>query len=151
MSTTLSILSNFEVDDVSGNTVTGKQGPATASFSTPFDVTVNGAIHYVPGILATATVQTVYDNDDDVPITFQFGFFWASVVMYLQVIAAGSNYIHKVLANVPFWIPGYDTMLAAANTTPITGGTEPTLTAIDSIVIGNYSGGSGNFLFAVIY
>ena len=66
------------------------------------------------------------------------------------LIGSTTNVIHRVAAKQPFVLPGYDTILAAADTTIITGGTEPTLTDIDSVVLGNYSGTTANFLFAVI-
>ena len=49
----------------------------------------------------------------------------------------------------PFVLPGYDSMLAAADTSILTS-SEPTLTDIDSVVIGNYSGGDATYLFAVV-
>jgi hypothetical protein len=146
---TLSLVNNFELV-TQGNTYTGKQGAASAAFATELEVTVTGTIHSVTGVLATASVVTVYDDDNDVPADWDYLYFWADVDMYIQIIGSGSNVIFKVEATQPFVLPGFDTILAAADTTAITGGTEPTLTDIDSVVIGNYSGGSGNFLFAVI-
>jgi hypothetical protein len=146
---TLSIISNFELDS-QGRLKVGKQGAIADAITDAFDITVTGTCHYIEGSLATATVVTVYDDDNDFPADFDYAYFWADVDMYIQIVGSGSNAIFKVEAQVPFWISGFDTILAAADTTIITGGTEPTLTDIDSIVIGNYSGGTGNYLFAVI-
>jgi hypothetical protein len=149
MSATLEIISNFSIE-VQGLTHSGKQGTSTDAATEPFEVTVGGQIHKVVGSLATATVVTVYDDDSDVPADWDYAYFWADQDCYIQIIGSGSNAIFKVEAKVPFWIPGFDTVLAAADTTIITGGTEPTLTDIDSIVVGNYSGNTMNYVFAVI-
>ena len=53
-------------------------------------------------------------------------------------------------ANVPLVLPGFDSINAAANSTLITGGTEPTMSDIDSIALGNYSGSTANYTLAVI-
>jgi hypothetical protein len=146
---TLDIVSNFSLSS-QGRTVTGKQGEATDSFSEALSATVTGTVHEVIGSLATATVVTVYDDDSDVPADFDYLYFWADQDCYIQVIGSGSNVIFKVEAYTPFWLPGFDTVLAAADTTAITGGTEPTLTDVDSVVIGNYSGNTMNYHFVVI-
>jgi len=146
---TLSILSNFSLDS-QGRTVTGKQGLAADGFSEALDATVSGTVHEVIGSLATATVVTVYDDDNDVPADFDYLYFWADQDCYIQITGSGTNVIFKVEASTPFWLPGFDTILAAADTTIITGGTEPTMTDVDSVVIGNYSGNTMNYHFAVI-
>lgn len=145
---TLSVISNFRVTS-QGITYSGKQGSTDDATTDPFDVTVTGNVHQVNGTLATATVTTPFDDDDDAPADWDFLFVWTSVDMYLQLIGSGSNIIFKLLAKVPFMLT-YDSLLAVGNTTAITGGTEPTLTDIDSILLGNYSGGSGNYNFAVV-
>lgn len=139
----LSLLNNFELPLASGTTITAKQGEVADAIDTPFEYTVSGYVHHVTNTLATATVHTIYDDDSDVPADFDYGWFWCSVDMYLQIIGSGSNVIFKVEAFMPFIIPGFDTILAAADTTVITGGAEPSLTDIDSIAVGNYSGGAG--------
>ena len=146
---TLNILSNFEIT-AQGLDHAGKQGAAADSLLTPFAVSVDGYIHKVVGTLATAAVVTVYDDDNDAPADWDYLFLWADQDCYIQVIGSGTNVIFKVEAKVPFWLPGFDTILAAADTTAITGGAEPSLTDIDSIVIGNYSGSAMNYVFAVI-
>lgn len=146
---TLNIINNFELDS-QGSVKTGKQGEIADAVTDQLPVTVTGTCHHVTGSLATATVVTVYDDDNDVPADFDYLYFWCDVDMYIQIVGSGSNVIFKVEAFQPFVLPGFDTILAAADTTIITGGTEPTLTDIDSVVIGNYSGGTGNYLFAVI-
>jgi hypothetical protein len=147
---TLSIISNFTLDSNVGIEMIGKQGPTTAAIGDAFDITVTGTAHYVPGTLATATVVTVYDDDNDVPADWDYAFLWADQDIYIQIIGSGTNAIFKVEATVPFWLPGFDTILAAADTTIITGGAEPSLTDIDSIVLGNYSGSTANYLFVCI-
>lgn len=146
---TLKILSNFEISS-QGLTYTGKQGAAADTADETLDISVTGTIHNVVGTLSTATVVTVYDDDDDVPADWDYLFFWADQDCYIQIIGPTMNVIFKVEATVPFWLPGFDSMNAAANATAITGGTEPTMSDIDSVVIGNYSGTSLNYVFAVI-
>lgn len=147
---TLSIINNFELDS-NGRVKSGKQGAADDGADEPYEgLTVSGTCHLVEGSLATATVVTVYDDDNDVPADFDYLYLWCDQAVYIQIIGSGSNAIFKVAAKVPFVLSGFDTVLAAADTTAITGGTEPTLTDIDSVVIGNYSGNTANYLFAVI-
>jgi hypothetical protein len=146
---TLKILNNFELERETGN-LSAKQGAEADGFADPLEVTVTGTAHYVAGQLATASVATVYDDDDDVPADWDYLYFWADQDCYIQIIGSGSNFTIKVEAYHAFVLPGFDTMLAAANTTAITGGTEPTLTDIDQIVIGNYSGSTMDYVFCVI-
>lgn len=146
---TLKIINNFEISS-QGLDFTGKQGASTDDFDDAFEFSVSGTVHQVLGSLATATVVTVYDDDDDVPADWDYLYFWADGDCYIQIIGSGTNVIFKVEATMPFVLPGFDSILAAADATKITGGSEPTLTDIDSIVIGNYSGSTINFLFAVI-
>ena len=147
MATTVDILNNLTMSS-QGRTVAAKQGAAANDAADVVSITVDGVIHDMIGSLATATVVTVWDDDNDKPADWDYLFFWADVDMYIQIIGSTTNVIFKVLAKVPFTLT-YDSMLAAADTTIITGGTEPTLTDIDSVVIGNYSGGTGNYVFAV--
>ncbi len=149
MSATLSIINSFSIP-IGGNTFTGKQGLVADAIGDNYDITVAGDAHIVPGTLATATAVTLFDDDDDVPIDWDYLYLWASGICYLQLIAGSTSVVHKIAAYQPFVLPGYDSMLPAASATPITGGSEPSLTDIDSAVLGNYSGASINFLFAVI-
>jgi hypothetical protein len=146
---TLEITNNWSVA-LDGTTHTGKQGDTDGTFAEPFEFTVSGYVHRVRRLIATATVYTVYDDDDDLPADFVYAWYVCTVDSYIQIIGSGSNVVFKCEAYLPFVLPGFDTMLGAANTTAITGGTEPTLTDIDSIVVGNYSGGSGTFEFVAI-
>lgn len=152
MSSTLKIINNFVLDS-QGLQKIGKQGAiadlTTDQFSIT-DVTIAGTCHYRTGLLATATIATLYDSSNDLPATFDYLFFWADVTMYLQLIGSATHAVTKVLAKTPITLSGYGLVLGAANTTPITGGTEPTCTAVSKAVIGNYTGGSGNYVFAVI-
>ncbi len=149
MSATLEILNTFSIT-TKGNTFSGKHGAITLSETDPFEITVAGDLHLVPGTLATATVVTVYDDDDDVPADWDYLFYWADQITYIQIIGPTMNVKFKVAAYQPFVLPGYDSIFAAADATPITGGTEPTMSDIDSVVLGNYTGTSANYLFAVI-
>lgn len=142
-------VSNFFTISAKGNTLTGKHGETTDATTTPFAITVTGNVHYIPGQLSTASIVTVFDDDDDVPVDWDYFFLWASYDLYVQIIGSGSNVILKCLAKVPFTL-SYDSMLAAANTTAIAGGSEPSLTDIDSIVLGNYSGNTADFLAAFV-
>lgn len=149
MSATLSIISNFSLP-LQGITVTGKQGNTTDAATVAWTETVTGAIKDMIGTLATATVATVYNSSNDLPATFGYLFYWADQDSYIQIIGSGTNAIFKVAAKTPFWLPGNGTILAAANTTPIAGNSQPVLTNVASVVIGNYSGQTLNYRFAVI-
>lgn len=146
---TLNIVNNFSLES-QGSTFTGKQGLAASEFAEEFGITVTGTIHQVIGSLATASVKAVYDDDDDVPADWDYLFFWADQDCYIQIIGSGTNVTFKVAAKQPFVLPGFDLVLGAADTTAITGGTEPTLQDVDQVTIGNYSGTTMNYLFAII-
>lgn len=149
---TLSITNFFSLPS-QGSEKTGKQGSASSDPKTPFDVTVSGTGHFLTGSLATATARTIYDDDDDAPSDFNYTHFWSDQNCYIQLIFASTNVVLPVLAKVPFCLAPLTAGLvglAAANTTPITGGAEPTLTDLDSVVIANYSGTTMNFTFAAI-
>ena len=148
---TLSIINNFSLP-LLGNTFTGKQGAAADDFLEPFEHTVDGKIHYVSSTLATASAVTLWDEDNDAPTTGDYIFFWADQDVHLQLIAQATNVIVPVEANVPFVLGGGSTglkILAAADTTAITNGGS-TLSQIDSVVLGNSSGSTVNYVFALI-
>lgn len=145
---TLNIINNFEIT-VQGVTYSGKQGASSDASTDPHELTVTGNVMGGSAVLATASVRTVWDEDDDEPNDILYWFYWCDVASYIQFVAQGTNVIFPVAAKTPFVLSG-NTLLAAADTTIITGGTEPTLSAIDSVVIGNYSGGNGNYVFAAI-
>src|SRR5262245_13014743 len=111
---TLSIINSFELDSL-GLIDFGKQGLAASAITDEYDISVTGTIHRVKGVLATATVVTVYDDDNDVPIDWDYLFFWCDVTMYLQLIGSAGNVTHKVAAYQPFVLPGFDVILPAAN------------------------------------
>lgn len=144
MSATLSIVNNFEIES-NGSVKRGKQGPITDDFDTAFDQTVDGKIHLVEGTLADDAVVTLWDDDDDNPQDFDYAHIWADQDCYVQIIGPSMNVIFKIEAKVPFVLPGFDTMNAAANATAITGAAEPTMSDIDSVVLGNYSGNELNY------
>ena len=152
MSATLKIINNF-VLNAQGLDVIGKQGAIADAITDQYsitDVTITGNCHRVANTLATATVVTVYDDDDDVPADWDYLYLWADQNIYVQIIGPTMHVVFKVLAKVPFVLPGFDSIVAAANATLITGGTEPTMSDIDSVVLGNYSGSTANYVFAVI-
>jgi hypothetical protein len=146
---TLSILNSFELDS-NGRLKSGKQGEADSAVGTAFELTVSGTCHFLEGTLATATVITLWDDDNDFPADFDYLYFWADQDCYLQFVGTATNFTLKVEAYCPFVLPGFDELLAAASTTLITGGTEPTMESIDSVALGNYSGNTLNYTFSVI-
>lgn len=152
MSATLNITNFFSLVS-QGSERTGKQGSISDAPQTPFDITVTGTGDFLTGSLETATVRTIYDDDGDFPTDFNFSHYWADQNSYIQLIFGTTNVILSVLAKVPFCLAplaaGF-VGLAAANTVIITGGTEPTLTDLDSVVIGNYSGSTMNYTFSII-
>ena len=141
---------NYLSHNLLGSETTAKQGTTTDSPQTPFAITSAGSEYDLKGTCATATVKTLWDEDTNFPATFLYAHFWADQICYLQLIAQSTNVIHRIAAKQPFVLPGYSTLLAAANTTIITGGSEPTLSQIDSIVLGNYSGSTLNFRLLLV-
>lgn len=146
---TLNIINHFQMTS-QGTMNEGKQGTYTDDPKTPFSITTTGACQKETGTLATATVQQLWASASDKPATFVYFHFWADQICYLQFISAATNFTIKVAAKQPFVLPGYGSLLAAANTTAITGGSEPTVAAIASIYLGNYSGSTLNYAYAVI-
>lgn len=159
---TLRIINNVSLDS-QGSTTIVKQGSTTDLATTAFEFSVDGKVHQVKATLATASVVTLWDEDDDTPGNFVYFIYWADQDTYLQFISTGQgsptngSFIVKVEAKCPFVMPGFDEMLAQASTTAITGGTEPssltdpTWGDIDSVVMGNYSGSTVNYNCAVIF
>lgn len=148
MAVDLEIINNLSVAS-QGVTTTAKQGAIADGPSDVHVISVAGDVHQVKREIATATVHTVFDDDDDQPTDFDYLHLWTSCDMYIQIIGSGSHVVFKVYAKTPFTMT-YDTILAAANTTAITGGAEPSLTDIDSILVGNYSGSAGNYVFTIV-
>lgn len=144
----LNIINTFSLT-TQGVTLTGKQGEAADLAAEEYAHSITGTAYYTPGVIATATVRTLYDEDSNFPATFDYLYFWADQTVYLQLIAQATNVTFKVSAYLPFVLPGFGTLLAAANTTLITGGSEPALSVIDSIAVGNYSGNSANYILAL--
>lgn len=133
-----------------GSETTAKQGTTTDDPRTPFAITAAGHEYDVKGTLTTATVKTLWDEDSNFPATFLYGFLWTDQIAYVQLIAQATNVVHRLGAKQPFVLPGYSTCLGAENTTIIAGGTEPTLSQIDSIVLGNYSGSTLNYRLVLV-
>lgn len=133
-----------------GGLLIGKQGLADDAENDEYAISVTGNVHRDVGTIATATVRTVYDDDTNFPADWKYAFLWSDQTVYVQLIGSSTNVTIKVAAFQPFVLPGFDSLLAVANTTPITGGSEPTLQDCDSILVGNYSGSTANYVFAVI-
>lgn len=146
---TLNIINRFSLS-ANGRLHAGHQGASSVDPQDPMTLTVDGRVHDGSGSLATASVRTIYDDDSDFPQDFDYFWFKADQDCYIQLIGATANVIIKVEANVPIVLPGFDSILAAADTTAITGGTEPTMEDIDSIVIGNYSGSTMSYEFFLV-
>jgi hypothetical protein len=143
MSAQFSLINNFTVA-LQGNTVTGKQGDADDGFSDPEVITITGKHYRNADVIPTATVRTLWDEDSNFPATWLYLHFWADATVYLQLIAQATNVKLKVVGEIPFTM-SVNSLLAAADTTLITGGSEPTLSTIDSIAIGNYTGNDVNY------
>lgn len=145
---TLNIWNAFSLN-AQGSEKLGKHGSASDDPKTPFAVTVDGSSQTEVGSIPTANIRQLWASASDNPSTFSYFHFWADQIAYLQFITAATNFIVKVAAKQPFVVPGYGTLLAAASTTAITS-TEPTLAAIASIYMGNYSGATANYAYHVI-
>jgi hypothetical protein len=143
----LGIVSRFEIE-INGTTFAANQGESDSSpdelYSFSESPTVTGLVYPFVGQVPTATVRTLWDEDSNYPVDFDYLYCWADQIIYLQLIGQTGNVTHKIRPYFPFWLCGYGSILPAANTTLITGGSEPTMEAVDSIAIGNYSGSTVN-------
>ena len=149
MSVSLSIVNNFSVP-INGFTVIGNQGMTLNDFADAYKATVTGEIHQTGGQLATATVRSVYETAGDYPTSWSYLWLVADQICYVQLIGSATNAIFKLAAYLPFVLPGYNKVLAAANTTAIAGNSEPAVTTIANVYLGTYSGTTLNYQFAVI-
>lgn len=146
---TLNVKSSFSLS-VNGKVVEGWHGTsATNDADDVMAVTVDGVVNYQPATLATATARTVWDDDDDAPADWDFFFLNSDQDLDLQIIGATLNVHLHVKAGIPV-VMGYDDILAAINTTPITGGATPAYEEIDSLRINNRSGTTANYVFFVV-
>jgi len=141
---------NFFTCPIQGVEYSGKHGSSGGDPVEPFTITVGGYDQGGAGILTTGSVQTLWTTSTILPTPFDYFHFWADQITYLQFISASTNFVMKVLAKTPFVLPGYGSFVAAASTTAITGGTEPTPTLVTSIILGNYSGSTANYQYHVI-
>lgn len=145
----LSIINNFTGTLQGGATLVGKQGLAANGMADTYSPTITGLGKQFQSQLATATVVTVYDNSVDSLAAFIYLHYWADQATYIQLITAATNVKIKLGAYIPFSFGGYCTMLAAASTSAITGGSEPATVAIAKVVLGNYSGTTANLVFTI--
>lgn len=144
MSATLKILSQFTIT-AQGQTFADHQGTYDSATDDYLEITVSGLVFAAVGQVATATVRTLWDEDNQFPADFDYLWFWCDQDVYLQIIGQTGNVTLKVEATVPLWLPGFDQLLVAANTTLITGGSEPAVEDVDSVAVGNYSGNTANY------
>lgn len=151
---TLTIINNATLSS-QGNSIIGKQGESTDTISTGYVLTgILGQNHQRTGLLATATVALLYNAATDLPATGKYLHFWADQDCYIQLIGTTGNVVHPVTALVPFVLSGGGdetlAILAAANTTAISGAAEPTLETLAKVYVGNYSGLSMNYTFLLV-
>lgn len=152
MATTLKIINNAVLDS-DGITDTVKQGNATDAVTDQFSITtqtITGTAHKRKGQIATATVNTIYNAANDLPATGDYLHFWADQDCYLQLIGTATNFTVKVMAGVPMVLPGFNKLLCAASTSLITGGAEPSMEALQKVVVGNYSGTTANYTLLIV-
>lgn len=121
-----------------------KHGPSTTAKDQSYGYSVLGQGNVLQGTVATATVTPIWSSAAYTPTAFKYLHFVADQIVYLQFITAGTNVTFKCTPHVPLVLP-LNSMLAAANTTPIAGGAEPATVAIATIDCGNYSGSTANY------
>ncbi len=137
MSTTLNIINSFSVE-IDGISYTGKQGASSDSITDEYGITITGDAYILPFTLLPSIAKLAWDEDTDFPVDFAYMFIWADGDIYIQVIGSATNFVVKQLAKVPFTL-SYGSILAAANTTPITSGVAPSVTDVDSVYVSNLS------------
>ena len=131
----------------------GKQG-AAANAAADWLLTANldGEIHQRIGSVGDAAAETLYDAANDLPATWDILFFWCDQNVHLQLLeidsGSGTNVIISVLATFPF-IMGDGDLAAVVSESPISNGAT-TLDPIDQVIVGNSSGSTANYVFAVI-
>ncbi len=123
MAGTVKIVSFFDMVSLAGSQVSGKQGTSTNPRWKPLNLgTTNGVAYDTTGSLADDTATLLYTGATDLPATFEYGFFWASVATIIQLIdnnSTGTNVKISVPATVSFMFSG--TLLAAADETAALG------------------------------
>jgi hypothetical protein len=137
MAVDLNVKCNFEIT-IRGITFTGKQGTATDGIDDAFVISVDGKAHCMPFELAVDTTMTLWDDDNDNPLDFDFMFIWADQNCFIQVINSATSFSVPHLAKVPFILaPKTDGLtaksLGEASTTPMAAA--PSVTEIDSVCI----------------
>ena len=141
---TLKAKSNIQMT-TQGMTVSGKQGPTTAGFEVPLEITVTGLAHGGPGTLGTGiTAAVLWNSADDDPTTFEYFWYCGDQDATIQLMTAGTNVRLGVRANAPFSL-GKSLLLAAADTTAMTTAAGSTV-AIASIRVFQSSGSTMNYV-----
>ena len=131
----------------------GKQG-AAANAAADWLLTANldGEIHQRIGSVGDAAAETLYDAANDLPATWDILFFWCDKSgPHLQLIdnnSTGTHVVFPMLLNFPF-ILGNGKMLAVADEQKITND-QTAVQDITQVVLGNSSGATVNYVFAVI-
>lgn len=160
MTAILNIINNFSLLAANGQTFQGAQGPIANLPSTPINLanvsltgifgspSFQGVVFEAASTLATATALKVWDTAVMKPATWNYFFIWADQPLYVQFITSATNFIAQILPAVPF-VMSVDGVLAAANTTPMSG-SAPTLVAVSTVYIQNNSGTTANWQAAAI-
>jgi hypothetical protein len=146
----LTVVNNLTAVGVGGTVLLAKQGGVAAEFDEGYAVTVTGYPLSIEAAIPTATVVKVYDDDTHTPANPLYWHFWATANLYVQFVGATSQFTVPLHAYVPLVLYG-NTILAAANTTDLTGGAEPTLEDVDHVNLANYSGGSADYKVVIVY
>lgn len=143
MSVNLNVINNFTLTNLNF-TDQGCQGvPGDGTIATTaYAISINGYVKRMSLSLATATALKIWDSSVDSPTTFSYLWFNADQNCYLQFITSATNFICQTVKGVPFTLSA-QTILCAANTTPISG-SAPSTTVIAKIYVQQNSGNSAN-------
>ena len=155
MTAAFNILHAIQGTTLSGQAVAGQQGPIGSPSSTPINLasvsltgifgspTFTGYSWAEDGTLATGTALKIYDATIMKPATWNYFFLVCDQALYVQPITSATNVIFQILPGVPYCM-SVDGLLAAANTTPMSG-SAPTLVVLSTVYIQNNSGTPANW------